>query len=54
MATLVKTSSGTWKVIIRKTDCSTTPKIFRLKRDECPSYVNNTNASQFTSEIRTY
>ncbi|EKO3576822.1 site-specific integrase [Vibrio metschnikovii] len=33
MATLVKTSSGTWKAVIRKTGWPTTSKTFRLKRD---------------------
>jgi len=33
MATLVKTSSGTWKAVIRKTGWPTTEKTFRTKRD---------------------
>ncbi|WP_196494300.1 hypothetical protein [Alteromonas macleodii] len=33
MATLVKTTSGTWKAVIRKTGWPTTSKTFRLKRD---------------------
>lgn len=33
MATLVKTSSGTWKAVIRKTGFPTASKTFRTKRD---------------------
>ena len=33
MATIVKTPSGTWKAIIRKTGFLTTIKNFRLKKD---------------------
>ncbi|EMD80553.1 Rci protein [Vibrio diabolicus E0666] len=33
MATLVKTPSGTWKAVIRKTGWPTTSKTFRLKHD---------------------
>ena len=33
MATIVKTPSGTWKALIRKTGWSTTAKTFRTKRD---------------------
>jgi len=33
MATIVKTSSGTWKALIRKTGWPTTAKTFRTKRD---------------------
>ncbi len=33
MATLVKTPSGTWKAVIRKTGFPTTTKTFRTKRD---------------------
>lgn len=33
MATLVKTPSGTWKAVIRRTGFPTTIKTFRLKRD---------------------
>ncbi|WP_299126797.1 site-specific integrase [uncultured Alcanivorax sp.] len=33
MATLVKTPSGTWKAVIRKTGFPTTSKTFRTKRD---------------------
>ncbi len=33
MATLVKTESGTWKAVIRKTGWPTTAKTFRTKRD---------------------
>jgi hypothetical protein len=33
MPTLVKTPSGTWKAVIRKTGFPTTIKTFRLKRD---------------------
>jgi integrase len=33
MATLVKTPSGTWKAVIRKTGWPTTAKTFRTKRD---------------------
>lgn len=33
MATIVKTPSGTWKAVIRKTGFPTTIKTFRLKRD---------------------
>ncbi|MGE5652497.1 MAG: site-specific integrase [Bacillota bacterium] len=33
MATIVKTSSGTWKAVIRKTGWPTTIKTFRLKKD---------------------
>lgn len=33
MATIVKTPSGTWKAVIRKTGWPTTSKTFRLKRD---------------------
>lgn len=33
MATLVKTSSGTWKAVIRKTGWPTASKTFRTKRD---------------------
>lgn len=33
MATLVKTPSGTWKAVIRKTGWPTTSKTFRTKRD---------------------
>ena len=33
MATIVKTPSGTWKALIRKTGFPTTIKTFRLKRD---------------------
>lgn len=33
MATIVKTSSGTWKAVIRKTGWPTTVKTFRLKKD---------------------
>lgn len=33
MATLVKTPSGTWKTVIRKTGWPTTSKIFRTKRN---------------------
>ena len=33
MATIVKTPSGTWKAVIRKTGWPTTAKTFRLKRD---------------------
>lgn len=33
MATIVKTSSGTWKALIRKTDWPATAKTFRTKRD---------------------
>jgi len=33
MATLVKTPSGTWKDLIRKTGWSTVAKTFRTKRD---------------------
>ncbi len=33
MATLVKTGSGTWKAVIRKTGWPTTAKTFRTKRD---------------------
>ena len=33
MATIVKTPSGTWKAVIRKTGFPTTVKTFRLKRD---------------------
>jgi len=33
MATLVKTDSGTWKAVIRKTGWPTTVKTFRTKRD---------------------
>ena len=33
MPTIVKTDSGTWKAVIRKTGFPTTTKTFRLKRD---------------------
>jgi hypothetical protein len=33
MATIVKTSSGTWKALIRKTGWPATAKTFRTKRD---------------------
>lgn len=33
MATLVKTPSGTWKALIRKTGWPTVAKTFRTKRD---------------------
>src|SRR5450830_1896805 len=33
MATIVKTPSGTWKAVIRKTGWPTTVKTFRLKKD---------------------
>src|SRR3546814_6058216 len=33
MATIVKTPSGTWKALIRKTGWPTTAKTFRTKRD---------------------
>ncbi|PKM01302.1 MAG: integrase, partial [Gammaproteobacteria bacterium HGW-Gammaproteobacteria-7] len=33
MATIVKTPSGTWKAVIRKTGFPTTIKTFRLKKD---------------------
>ena len=33
MPTIVKTDSGTWKAVIRKTGFPTTIKTFRLKRD---------------------
>lgn len=33
MATLVKTPSGTWKAVIRKTGWPTSSKTFRTKRD---------------------
>ena len=33
MATIVKTPSGTWKAVIRKTGFPTTAKTFRLKKD---------------------
>lgn len=33
MPTIVKTPSGTWKAVIRKTGFPTTSKTFRLKRD---------------------
>lgn len=33
MATIVKTPSGTWKAVIRKTGWPTTSKTFRTKRD---------------------
>jgi hypothetical protein len=33
MATIVKTSSGTWKALVRKTGWPTTAKTFRVKRD---------------------
>lgn len=33
MATIIKTPSGTWKAVIRKTGFPTTVKTFRLKRD---------------------
>lgn len=33
MATIVKTSSGTWKAVIRKTGWPTSSKTFRIKRD---------------------
>lgn len=33
MPTIVKTPSGTWKAVIRKTGFPTTVKTFRLKRD---------------------
>ena len=33
MATIVKTSSGTWKAVIRKSGWPTTVKTFRLKKD---------------------
>jgi hypothetical protein len=33
MSTIVKTPSGTWKSVIRKTGFPTTVKTFRLKRD---------------------
>jgi len=33
MATIVKTTSGTWKALIRKTGWPTTAKTFRTKRD---------------------
>ena len=33
MATIVKTPSGTWKALVRKTGFPTTIKTFRLKRD---------------------
>jgi integrase len=33
MATIVKTTSGTWKAVIRKTDWPTAAKTFRTKRD---------------------
>src|ERR1700737_1299248 len=33
MATIVRTSSGTWKALIRKTGWPTTSKTFRTKRD---------------------
>lgn len=33
MATIVKTPSGTWKAVIRKTGWPTTAKTFRIKRD---------------------
>lgn len=33
MATIVRTPSGTWKAVIRKTGWPTTAKTFRLKRD---------------------
>lgn len=33
MATLVKTPSGTWKALIRKTGWPTIAKTFRTKRD---------------------
>lgn len=33
MATLVKTTSGTWKAVIRKSGFPTATKTFRTKRD---------------------
>lgn len=33
MATIVKTPSGTWKAVIRKSSWPTTAKTFRTKRD---------------------
>jgi hypothetical protein len=33
MATIVKTPSGTWKAVIRKTGWPTSSKTFRTKRD---------------------
>ncbi len=33
MASIVKTSSGAWKAVIRKTGFPTTVKTFRLKKD---------------------
>lgn len=33
MATLVKTPSGTWKAVVRKTGFPTATKNFRTKRD---------------------
>ncbi|WP_211256160.1 hypothetical protein [Edaphobacter aggregans] len=33
MATIVKTPSGTWKAVVRKTGWPTTAKTFRTKRD---------------------
>ena len=33
MATIVKTPSGTWKAVIRRTGFPTTIKTFRLKKD---------------------
>lgn len=33
MATIVKTPSGTWKALIRKTGWPATAKTFRTKRD---------------------
>ena len=33
MATIVKTDSGTWKALIRKTGWPSTAKTFRTKRD---------------------
>jgi hypothetical protein len=33
MATIIKTPSGTWKAVVRKTGWPTTIKTFRLKKD---------------------
>jgi hypothetical protein len=33
MAVIVKTPSGTWKAVVRKTGWPTTVKTFRIKRD---------------------